>query len=448
VTLNLGLRFDYHNAYVPAQSVAAIPFVAARTIEPIHDVPNWKDVSPRVGGTYDLFGTGRTVVRANYGKYVASESTNMATLNNPINTSVNSASRSWSDKDGDFVPDCDLTNRSTNGECGTLNAPLGDLNVAAVYDTSITQGFGVRPNDQEIAFGVQHEVVPQVAVDFQFTRHWFGNFVASENTTRPPSAYDDFCVTAPTDSRLPGGGGNQICGLKDLDPSYFTVTPFYHVTRASDFGDVSDVYTGYDLNVNARLSGGGFVSGGMSLGHEVTDICAVAGQASVTYAGVAGVLASSSGTLSGAVATPSTLYCHVEPPFQPDFKGSASYPLPWWGVTAAATVQNRPGPQISANYTVTSAQVTGLGRNLGIGTASVPLIAPGTLYGDRFTQVDVRFGKNFTFGTRRVRASFDVYNLFNSSAILSQNNTFGSNWQNPTLILQGRLVKFGAQIDF
>src|SRR5215468_7979957 len=49
LTLNLGVRFDYHDAYVPAQNLAAIPFVAARQYDPIYDVPSWKDLSPRLG---------------------------------------------------------------------------------------------------------------------------------------------------------------------------------------------------------------------------------------------------------------------------------------------------------------------------------------------------------------------------------------------------------------
>jgi len=92
LTVNYGLRFDYHNAEVPAQDLPAITFVAARHYDEIKNVPNWTDLSPRLGATYDLFGNAKTVVRANYGKYVASESTNMATLNNRVNTSVNSAS--------------------------------------------------------------------------------------------------------------------------------------------------------------------------------------------------------------------------------------------------------------------------------------------------------------------------------------------------------------------
>jgi hypothetical protein len=310
-----------------------------------------------------------------------------------------------------------------------------------------------------VAIGGQQEIRRGFAVDFQYTRHAFGNFVASQNTTRPPSAYDSFCVTAPTAPGAVSGytlpnAGQQICGFADLNPSFSTTLPFFLVQKASNFGDVSDVYTGYDINLNARLPRGGLASGGVSIGHEVTDICAVAGQASVTYAAVAGVLASSSGTLAPiygsttSVGTPSTLYCHVEPPFQPDVKGLVSYPLPWWGLTASATVQNRPGPQILETYTVTSALTQNLGRNLNAGSAVTGLLAPGTLYGDRFTQLDVRFGKNFRFANKRVGATMDVYNLLNSSAILSQNNSVGPNWRTPTQILQGRLIKFGAQLDF
>jgi len=457
VTLNVGLRFDYHDAYVPVQSLAAIPFVAARQYDAIENVPSWKDLSPRLGATFDLFGTGRTVARGNFSKYVASESTNMATLNNRVNTSINTATRSWTDTNGNFVPDCNLSNPALNGECGPLNAPLGSLNVAARYDPSITGGFGVRPNDREVSLGLQHQLHPRVAVDFQFTRHAFGNFIASQDINHDPAtAFSSFCVTAPADSRLPNGGGNQICGFMDQNPGTFATSPFYVVQRASSFGDVSDVYTGYDVNANARLPRGGFVSGGTSIGHEVTDVCAVAGQALVGYAPVAGVLASSAGTLlpfgstavAGASTTPSALYCHVSPPFQADVKALATYPLPWFGLNASATLQNRPGPQILARYTVTSAQAQNLGRPLGVGTAAAQLIAPGTMYGDRVTQVDVRFGKSFRMQRSRIQASLDLFNVLNSSAILGLNTTYGTSWLSPTQILQGRLIKIGAQVDF
>ncbi len=460
MTLNAGLRFDYHNAYVPAQDIPASTFVAARHVDALYNVPNWKDLSPRIGATYDLFGNAKTVVRANYGKYVASDSVNMATLNNPVNTSINSASRSWADVNGNFVPDCDLKNTAaqdlsgSGGDiCGALSAPLGSSAVAAAYDKSITQGFGVRPNDQEIALGVQHAILPRLAVDFQYTRHWFGNFVASQNTTQPPTAYDTFCATPATATNngytLPNGTA-QVCGFTNLQGSFAAVAPFYNVTRASNFGKATDVFTGYDVNLSARFKGGGVASGGVSLGHEVTDACDVIGKASLSYAPVAGVLASSAGTLA-TQGYPSKVYCHVRPPFQPDWKGLASYPLPWWGITTSATLQNRPGPQITASYVINAANQLAnstLGRTPTGGSSTVALIAPGALYGDRFTQLDVRVGKNFKIGRTRISGSADLYNLFNSSAVLSQNNTFGTAWRTPTQILQGRLLKLGAQVDF
>src|SRR5262249_23937139 len=108
-------------------------------------------------------------------------------------------------------------------------------------------------------------------------------------------------------------------------------------------------------------------------------------------------------------------------------------------------------PQILANYAINSgnvATVTTLGRAVTGGTATAPLITPGALYGDRITQVDARFSKGFKAGTSRVNAYAHFFNLLNSSAILTQNNTYGPAWRTPTLILQGRLMKLGVQVDF
>ncbi len=99
-----------------------------------------------------------------------------------------------------------------------------------------------------------------------------------------------------------------------------------------------------------------------------------------------------------------------------------------------------------------------LGRNLAScgaaatvcnGTATVPLLPPGTYFGDRLNQVDLRMSKAFALpGSRRVQALVDLYNLFNANPVLALNNTFGPQWQRPTQILQGRLLKFGVQVDF
>ena len=101
-----------------------------------------------------------------------------------------------------------------------------------------------------------------LSVDFQFTHHCVRQLRRQpEHDRAPPSAYDPFCVTPPTAASngftLPNGRA-QICGFVDPQPEPSpSRCRSSNVKKASNFGDVSDVYTGYDVNLNARLPRGG-----------------------------------------------------------------------------------------------------------------------------------------------------------------------------------------------
>ena len=81
---------------------------AAYTTPAVESTPNWKDLSPRVGAAYDLFGNGKTAIKGGINRYVAGASTGVASLYGP--TATSSTTRNWTDSNGNFFPDCDLKN--------------------------------------------------------------------------------------------------------------------------------------------------------------------------------------------------------------------------------------------------------------------------------------------------------------------------------------------------
>ena len=91
-----------------------------------------------------------------------------------------------------------------------------------------------------------------------------------------------------------------------------------------------------------------------------------------------------------------------------------------------------------------------LGRSLSGNAPNVPVnvVAPGTLYGDRINQVDFRLAKIFKFGRMRTQIGLDLYNALNSSAVQTYNQTFGTAYLTPTLVLPARFAKVSAQVDF
>jgi hypothetical protein len=47
-----------------------------------------------------------------------------------------------------------------------------------------------------------------------------------------------------------------------------------------------------------------------------------------------------------------------------------------------------------------------------------------------------------------VQGTFDIYNLFNRAAVLSEVTQYGATWRNPTSLLDARVFKVGVQINF
>ena len=81
---------------------------------------------------------------------------------------------------------------------------------------------------------------------------------------------------------------------------------------------------------------------------------------------------------------------------------------------------------------------------------TINLVAPGSMYGDRLNDLDFRVAKIVRFGRARTTVGVDLYNVLNSSAILTYNSGFvpGGPWLQPNSVLTGRLARISAQFDF
>src|SRR5262249_895896 len=83
LTISPALRFHHFNSSIPAPTEAAGRFVPVRQFDAIDNVPNWNNVSPRIGASYDLTGKGRTAIKGNFGIYVQSQGPGFASTYNP-----------------------------------------------------------------------------------------------------------------------------------------------------------------------------------------------------------------------------------------------------------------------------------------------------------------------------------------------------------------------------
>ena len=278
-TLNLGVRYDSLNGYNPAQCRPAGDFTPEFCFPELKNVPNWKDVSPRFGAAYDLFGNAKTALKFSVGRYVKPEATDIANRTNAASAIAAGTSRNWSDTNGNFVPDCNLVDPNANGECGANdNRAFGTLTATTAFADDVKEGFGVRQYNWQTAVSVQHELRPGMGVTIGYFNTWWGNGGSdsypggggdwvTDNLSVEPGDFTSFCATAPADSRLPDGGGYQVCDLYDISPAQFGRVNNL-VSHPSDFGKRTNIYNGVDAAFNARFGRGGLVYGGRQLWPE------------------------------------------------------------------------------------------------------------------------------------------------------------------------------------
>jgi hypothetical protein len=484
LTLQGGLRFERLVDHFAQQQMGPNIFLPNAVVFPAQDGPlDHKDLQPRMGATYDVFGNGKTAVKFFLGEYV----TTVNTVDEWINFSpaglghfVSSTSRTWTDANHDFVPNCNLLDQSDQNDpllpgynpakdsCGPGNPFFGKPFSPLTVDPAATTGWNTREHSWDLSAGVSQQLAPRVSVDVTYNRRSWGNIATTINRALTPADFSSFTYNVPKDPKLPGGGGYTLTYEEIAPAKYNQYDSFY--TLADNAGGITNHYNGVDGSVNARLQQGLTVQAGFSTGNVLEDDCGLgAAHPDVYISSIinGGSLGFGSPFIGGLAQLPQT-FCHRESGWQTNLKGLASYNVPKIDVLVSGTFHSLPYP--GGNFpSITSQSLTGtaflLSGETSVGFArgfsgAAPvqffnIVKPGTVYGDRLNGLDLRFGKILKYNRTKTLLAVDIFNLTNSNAIDVYQQTYGptilttqSTYLNPLSITQARFFKISAQFDF
>jgi hypothetical protein len=129
-------------------------------------------------------------------------------------------------------------------------------------------GFNDQFYNWQTSVSLQQQLREGMALNVGYFRTWYSGFNATDNRAVTPANFSPYCITAPVDSRLPGGGGNQICGLYDVNPARSASPTTWHLVielrRPRSLNGVTSP-------LNSRFAQAAVFS--LSVGRTVTDNC-------------------------------------------------------------------------------------------------------------------------------------------------------------------------------
>lgn len=446
LTINLGVRLDHFNSSIEATEMGAGRFAPARTLARVENLPNWTNLSPRLGAAYDLFGNAKTAVKGSFGRYMETWATGYANRYNPV--SLTSETRTWSDCDvRPGTSTCSGTVLSTNGddiaqdnEIGpTQNSQFGLPVLNRRPADGLKRGYNI-----ETTIGLQHQLAPGLGLNVMWYRRAQYNQARTENVLLTNADYTPVNVVSPLDG--------SVITVYNLNAAKLGQVERVDV-NSTDLSRRRNVYNGFEVSFSGKLPFGGSAFGGWTSERTIDVACDFQSD-------------------------PNTLrFCDQSAlgiPFLHEFKIAGSQPLPFGFVASAALASYAGGPTGAAAPISGGALYTGLSTNWSLSRTTryaadcvgpctpgalvvpgltqtsliVPLVEPGTRFLERRNQLDLGVRRAFRFGTRELSGSFQVFNVTNSNSILGENQTFGSSLGRPTATLQPRVVRLSAQFKF
>ena len=203
LTVSAGLRFtiqkESYDAYTTPGPSTYLPNRVPVSF-PAADVVAWRDIDPRFGAVYDLFGTGKTAVKFSAARAVSRKASTPRIRRIRRWRSPPASPATSPRLNAAGLPDCDLFNPLANGGCGPwLTTGFGESTPQTLHDPETLTGWGVRPWNWEFSTGVQHELMPRVSVDLTYYRRINGGFLVTDNIANVAADFTPLRVAVPTD---------------------------------------------------------------------------------------------------------------------------------------------------------------------------------------------------------------------------------------------------------
>jgi hypothetical protein len=414
-TLSLGVRWEWMLGTIPAQTAPAGTFVAARSYPEIHDVPNFKNWTPRLGISYDVTGKVRTVIRGTFNKYMQGMATNLLQAVNPLQFFASGVTVPWNCSG----PEC--ITRGPQVSQLDLSGFNGFHTTATILDPAIR-----RPYSLEESLGIHQQLPLNVIFSATLWHRATMDAIGRVNAAVPESAYTPVTIQVP--------GGMPLAGQAFVVYNQSAATKGLIDYRVINSRLLNADYRGVDLVVRRQMTRRWMLLAGLTLGRN--------------RGATRGDIQSGLDDLNN----PNNNFNRLgligdDTPVQ--LKVSGIYSLPW-RIEASSNFQHSSGTPLSQVLTVTSAMLPG-GMTLTQSSQNLYVAPPGNVRLPDVNLWDFRISRQFTLGDRwKLRPEMDIYNLLNVATFTGENTSVnaGSLYLNPQTIMPPRLFKAGMKVDF
>jgi hypothetical protein len=411
LTLNLGVRYDRFTTHFPAQSIAQSPFwpsvFPAQQFPASGNIADWNNVSPRIGGAWDLGGHGTQVVRGSYGRYYLMEGTQLGEAVNPVGLSF--VEYAW------------------NGAVSASGVPTGFLGTTPLARsggafTHIDPNLS-RPYSDEVSASYERETWHDLRLGVAYYFRHKGNLLGELNTAVPASDYTAITVL---------NGQPIVNGL--------TGKPLTLFSQTANLGNASVLVTNIPQLDTNRYDGLEFTAT-KRLSHN---FMLLAGFTIQSQKGVFGN-GSADEALSDNFNDPNLNINRQNNVLNMDatyvFKVDGTYNLPW-KFTSSVNFQHYTGFPIRPTETFS-------GPELAQGSETVALLPAGQVRYPSVNLLNLRIAREFVIRDRyRIEPILDLFNITNAQTVVSENSAFGSAYLAPSNTVNPFLARIGLKVSF